>query len=99
MATHSRILTWRIPWTEEPSGLQSMGSPSRTRPKQLSTHAHRVRTNALSLLNWEGSQWVTWDQKSPPQLHWESARTCAQTLCQNSHSRLSSTTGALGGVG
>ena len=35
----------------------------------------------------------------PPQLHWESARTCAQTLCQNSHSRLSSTTGALGGVG
>ena len=26
MATHSRILTWRIPWTEEPVGLQSMGS-------------------------------------------------------------------------
>ena len=25
MATHSRILAWRIPWTEEPSGLQSMG--------------------------------------------------------------------------
>ena len=26
MATHSRILAWRIPWTEEPGGLQSMGS-------------------------------------------------------------------------
>ena len=26
MATHSSILAWRIPWTEEPSGLQSMGS-------------------------------------------------------------------------
>ena len=26
MATHSRILTWRIPWKEEPGGLQSMGS-------------------------------------------------------------------------
>ena len=26
MATHSSILTWKIPWTEEPSGLQSMGS-------------------------------------------------------------------------
>ena len=26
MATHSCILTWRIPWTEEPGGLQSMGS-------------------------------------------------------------------------
>ena len=26
MATHSNILAWRIPWTEEPSELQSMGS-------------------------------------------------------------------------
>ena len=26
MATHSRILAWRIPWTEEPGGLQSIGS-------------------------------------------------------------------------
>ena len=26
IATHSCILAWRIPWTEEPSGLQSMGS-------------------------------------------------------------------------
>ena len=25
MATHSSILTWRIPWTEEPGQLQSMG--------------------------------------------------------------------------
>ena len=25
MATHSRILAWRIPWTEEPGGLQYMG--------------------------------------------------------------------------
>ena len=34
MATHSSILAWRIPWTEEPGGLQSMGSQSQT---QLST--------------------------------------------------------------
>ena len=26
VATHSCILAWRIPWTEEPGGLQSMGS-------------------------------------------------------------------------
>ena len=26
MATHSSIVAWRIPWTEEPRGLQSMGS-------------------------------------------------------------------------
>ena len=26
MATHSSVLAWRIPWTEEPGGLQSTGS-------------------------------------------------------------------------
>ena len=26
MATHSSILAWRVPWTEEPGGLQPMGS-------------------------------------------------------------------------
>ena len=26
MATHSSVLAWRIPWAEEPGGLQSMGS-------------------------------------------------------------------------
>ena len=30
VATHSSILAWRIPWTEEPGGLQSMG-PQRVR--------------------------------------------------------------------
>ena len=30
MATHSSILSWKIPWPEEPGGLQSMGSQSRT---------------------------------------------------------------------
>ena len=33
MATHSSILAWRIPWTEEPGELQSMGSESRMRLK------------------------------------------------------------------
>ena len=31
MATHSSTLAWRIPWREEPGGLQSMGSQSQTR--------------------------------------------------------------------
>ena len=31
MATHSSILAWRIPWTEEPGRIQSKGSQSRTR--------------------------------------------------------------------
>ena len=30
MATHSSILVWRIPWTDEPGGLHSMGSQSQT---------------------------------------------------------------------
>ena len=37
MATHSSILAWRIPGTEEPSGLPSMGSQSRTQLKRLSS--------------------------------------------------------------
>ena len=38
-ATHSSILAWRIPWTEEPGGLESIGSQSQTQQKQLSRHA------------------------------------------------------------
>ena len=38
MATHSSVLAWRILWTEEPGGLQSIGSQSWTQLKQLSTH-------------------------------------------------------------
>ena len=30
MTIHSSILAWKIPWTEEPGGVQSMGSQSRT---------------------------------------------------------------------
>ena len=40
-ATLSSLLAWRIPWTEEPGRLQSMGSQkSRAR---LSTHAHKIK--------------------------------------------------------
>ena len=42
MATHSSILAWRIPWTEEPGGLESVHAvpKSRTRLKRLHTHGH-----------------------------------------------------------
>ena len=39
MATHARILAWRIPWTEEPGGLQSMES-QRVRHDSETEHAH-----------------------------------------------------------
>ena len=37
MAIHSSILAWKTPWTEEPGGLQSIGSQSQTRLKRLSS--------------------------------------------------------------
>ena len=41
MATHSSILAWRIPWTEEPGGLQSTRSQkSHTQIEWLSMHRH-----------------------------------------------------------
>ena len=41
MATHSSILAWRIPWTEEPGGLQSPGS-QRVRHDGAAEHTHAV---------------------------------------------------------
>ena len=38
MAPHSSTLAWKIPWTEEPGRLQSMGSQSRTLTEQLHFH-------------------------------------------------------------
>ena len=37
MTTHSNILAWKIPWTEEPGRLQSLGSQSQTQLKRLKT--------------------------------------------------------------
>ena len=39
MSAHSSVLAWRIPWTEEPGGLESVGLQSRTRLQQLNTQA------------------------------------------------------------
>ena len=43
MATHSSILTWRVPWTEEPGGLQSMGS-QKSRGHDLTTKQQQPNT-------------------------------------------------------
>ena len=47
MAAHSGILAWRIPWTEEPGGLQSLGlqeSDMTDQLKQQTTKQSRVLT-------------------------------------------------------
>ena len=50
MATHSSILAWRIPWTEEPGGLQSTGS-QRVGHDLTSEHAYTSvrRTSEMAL--------------------------------------------------
>ena len=57
MATHSSILAWRIPWTEEPGGLQSTGvTKSWTRLKQLSMHTVRLTPSGNPVFC-EGIEW------------------------------------------
>ena len=52
MATHSSILAWEIPWTEEPGRLQSMGHKELDKTERLSIRtgqAYQVRTPGCSL--------------------------------------------------
>ena len=49
MATHSSILAWRIPWTEEPGGLQSIGS-QRLRHDWVTSTTYRVNLRLSSHL-------------------------------------------------
>ena len=54
MATHSRILAWRIPWIEQPGGLQSIGH----KESDMTEHAHTSLlfiTERLLLLNYPGA--------------------------------------------
>ena len=53
MATHSKVLAWRIPWTGEPGRLQSMGSQSQT---QLSIHTTHTPQKAQALVNLGGQR-------------------------------------------
>ena len=46
MPTHSSVLAWKIPWTEEPGGLQSMGSQSWIQLKRLSIPGSPVVKNS-----------------------------------------------------
>ena len=41
MATHSSILAWEIPWTEEPGGLQFMGSQKVRHDLATTQHQHK----------------------------------------------------------
>ena len=47
MATHSSILAWKIPWTEQPCGLQSLGSQRVGHDWAINTHTHNKFISAL----------------------------------------------------
>ena len=57
MATHSSILAWRIAWTEEPGGLQSMGSQ---RVGQDWTNNTFIHAASKSLPSWWLGHWIWW---------------------------------------
>ena len=47
MATHSSILAWRIQWTEEPRGLQSMGSQRVRHSWETNTSVHFMSSQSI----------------------------------------------------
>ena len=47
MATHSSILAWKIPWTEEPGGLQSIGH----KESDMTEHTHTPAGMHFSLIH------------------------------------------------
>ena len=54
-ATHSSILAWRIPWTEEPDGLQAMGLQRvghTESPKQQTTSSVKSSASLLLIMAW-----------------------------------------------
>ena len=49
MAIHSSILAWRIPWTEEPGGLQSMGHKESDTTEQLTLNQEPLGCGSVVL--------------------------------------------------
>ena len=52
MATHSSVLAWRIPGTEEPGGLQSMGSQELDTAERLNHHERSTLNGSLLSAPW-----------------------------------------------
>ena len=82
MATHSSISAWRIQWTEEPDGLQSMGSAkSRTRLKQLSLHNYDSFLSYAPVLSSASGATRTQEGGVNPPVSTPSLRTASPRAC------------------
>ena len=95
MATHSSILAWRIPWTGDPGGLQSMGS-QRVRHNWMTnthTHTHTHTGHSHMIYNEEGGplgdiwrrplHWARSSVHPPPHLS-HSHRVWGKKQCRDS---------------
>ena len=59
-ATHSSTLAWRIPWTEEPGGLQIMG-PKESDMTEWETHTHKNDWKQMALMFYSFSMFLYCD--------------------------------------
>ena len=64
MATHSSILAWRVPWTEQTARLQSMGS-QRVGRDLLTEHVHKHSLSSLSVVWNDLDLCHKWLQRDP----------------------------------
>ena len=64
MAPHATLLAWKIPWTEEPGRLQSVGSKESDTTERL-TH-HRLICVCVYVYNLVSDQRLSWDLKVSP---------------------------------
>ena len=62
ITTHTSILAWRIPWTEEPGQLQSMGSQSQTRLSGWHTHTLEAWKDAALTMACPACKWGWYSQ-------------------------------------
>ena len=85
MATHSSILAWRIPWAEEPGGLQSMGS-QRVRNDWVTDHTHThthtyTHTQVHAIYYMIFSQDISTKPMGEPSSSWLSSPQLSHLIC------------------
>ena len=59
MEIHSSILDQKIPWTEEPGGLQSMGSQESDTTQRLNNHHHHINFQKRKITDWTAQMKTT----------------------------------------
>ena len=66
MATHSSILAWRIPWTEAPGGLQSMGPQREWLSGSVNFHVYESESESHSAVSNSAAPWTIYSPWNSP---------------------------------